>query len=303
MSKQDIKNLPVLIQDRLLNQAKDSGKSFYELLQYYAIERFLYRLAQSKYASQFVLKGALLFRVWGLSAYRPTRTIDLLGYTNNEVENLVATIKEVCDQKVQDDGFWFDAKTVVGKRVKEDADYESVQVRLVGFLGKTRVHLQINIGFEDVITPAPVVKSYSVILPMPAPELRTYPPETVVAEKLQAMIYLGTFNSRIKDFYDLWAIANWFEFTGDVLQEAIHQTFERRDTDIPRYEPAAFSAQFARDQQSQWRAFLKTSGITDAPDQLEVVLICLREFIDPVFESSRAGRKFEKRWKAGELWE
>jgi len=108
MSKQDIKNLPASIQDRLLNQARASGRPFNELLQYYAIERFLYRLAQSSYAGQFILKGALLFRVWGLRAFRPTRDIDLLGQTNNELDDLVGIIRVICMQKVQDDGMFFD---------------------------------------------------------------------------------------------------------------------------------------------------------------------------------------------------
>ena len=131
-------------------------------------------------------------------------------------------------------------------------------VRLTGLLGKARVHLQLDVGFADVVSPAPVEMEYPVILPMPAPVLHSYPPETVVAEKLQAMIYLGTVNSRMKDFYDLWMLANRFEFKGEMLQEAVRRTIECRKTEIPTTEPAAFSAQFAREKQSQWRAFLKT---------------------------------------------
>jgi predicted nucleotidyltransferase component of viral defense system len=303
VSKPEIKNLPASIQDRLLKQARFSGRPFNELLQYYAIERFLYRLSQSKHVDQFILKGALLFRVWGLPALRPTRDIDLLGYTSNEVEDLVAIVKEVCGQEVQEDGFLFDPGTVTGERIKEDADYEGVRVRFVGVLGKARVHLQIDVGFADVVSPAPMVKTYPVILSMPAPKLRSYPPETVVAEKLQAMIYLGTFNSRMKDFYDLWVLASRFEFKGSALQEAVRQTFDHRDTDIPAGEPVAFSAQFAREKQGQWRAFLKTSAITDAPDQLDSILTCLQEFILPIFESTHAGRKFGEKWKAGGPWE
>jgi len=292
VSKPTIKNLPASIQDRLMNQARLSGRPFNELLQYYAIERFLYRLSQSKYTGKFVLKGALLFRVWGLTAFRPTRDIDMLGFTSNEVVNLISVIREVCGQKVQNDGLSFDPQTVAGERIKEDADYEGVRVRLSGLLGKARVHLQIDVGFADVVSPAPVEMKYPVILPMPAPVLYGYPPETVMAEKLQAMIYLGTANSRMKDFYDLWVMANRFEFNGKVLQEAIRRTFERRNTQIPATEPAAFSAQLAREKQSQWVAFLKTSAITDAPDQLESILACLREFISPIFQALCAGRTF-----------
>jgi hypothetical protein len=303
LNKQDIKNLPTSIHDRLLNQARTSGRPFNELLQYYAIERFLYRLSRSPYANQFVLKGALLFRVWGLQAFRPTRDIDLLGHTSNEMDNLVGIIREVCLQKVQDDGMFFDPETISGERIKEDADYEGVRVRFVGLLGKTRVHIQIDVGFADVVSPAPMKVKYPVILQLPEPELHSYPPESVVAEKLQAMIYLGSINSRMKDFYDVWIMANQFEFSGSVLQEAIRQTFENRKTAIPMELPTAFSEQFAREKQTQWKAFLKTSGITDVPDRFNVVQDFLREFLLPIFQSLRVGNVFTKNWRNSKGWE
>ena len=302
MSKSDIRNLPASIHDRLLTQARLSSRPYNEFLQYYAIERFLYRLSQSEHAGQFVLKGALLYRAWGLLAFRPTRDIDLLGYTSNEVKNLVAIFRDVCGQKVEEDGLSFSPETVTGERIKEDADYQGVRVRLIGSLGKARVHLQIDVGFADVVSPAPVMMDYPVILPMPAPVLHGYPPETVVAEKLQAMIYLGAVNSRMKDFYDLWILANHFEFEGAVLQEAVRRTFERRNTKIPTTEPAAFSGQFAREKQNQWRAFLDTSTIADAPDQLEAPLARLREFVLALFQDLCAGRTSVKRWTSGGPW-
>ncbi len=301
MSK-PVQNLPASIQDRLLNQARLSGRSLNELLQYYAIERFLYRLSRSEHAGQFVLKGALLFRLWGLASFRPTRDIDLLGQTSNEVENLVEIVREVCGQDVQEDGLLFDPATVTGERIKEDADYKGVRVRFSGLLGKARVHLQIDVGFADVVSPAPMVKIYPVILPMPAPELRSYPPETVVAEKAQAMVFLGSVNSRMKDFYDIWILAGKFEFKGAELQEAIRLTFKHRDTDIPSGEPVAFSTQFAQDKRNQWRAFLKTSAIADAPDPFDIILMRLKEFIIPVFESTHTGQRFEKTWKGCGPW-
>jgi predicted nucleotidyltransferase component of viral defense system len=290
VSKPIVKNLPASIQERLSIQARLNDRPFNEFLQYYTIERFLYRLSQSKQAGQFVLKGALLFRVWGLPAFRPTRDIDMLGFTSNEVENLTSMIREICEQKVQDDGLTFDPQTVIGERINEDADYGGVRIRFSGLLGKARVHLQVDVGFADVVFPAPMEMKYPVILPMPVPMLRVYPPETVVAEKLQAMIDLGTVNSRMKDFYDLWILADRFKFKVEVLQEAIHRTFERRHTQIPATEPVAFSAHFAREKQNQWMAFIRTSTITNAPDKLETVLVRLREFIMPIFQNLSAGR-------------
>ena len=238
----------------------------------------------------------------GPSILPPDGDIDLLGQTSNEVENLVEIVREVCGQDVQEDGLLFDPATVTGERIKEDADYKGVRVRFSGLLGKARVHLQIDVGFADVVSPAPMVKIYPVILPMPAPELRSYPPETVVAEKAQAMVFLGSVNSRMKDFYDIWILAGEFEFKGAELQEAIRLTFKHRDTDIPSGEPVAFSTQFAQDKRNQWRAFLKTSAIADAPDPFDIILMRLKEFIIPVFESTHTGQRFEKTWKGCGPW-
>lgn len=303
MSKRDIKNLPASIQDRLMSQARENDRPFNEVLQYFAIERFLYRLAQSQYSREFVLKGALLFRVWGLPAFRPTRDIDLLGNTVNEVGNLTNIIREVCKGNVQDDGMFFDPETVIGERIKEDADYEGVRIRFVGLLGKTRVHLQIDVGFADVVSPKPVQIKYPVLLPFPEPELRSYPPESVVAEKFQAMIYLGLINSRMKDFYDLWAMSNQFVFSGNLLQEAIRKTFANRKSNIPEELPVALSEQFARDKQVQWSAFLKTTGIKDAPERIKSVQERLQNFLLPVLHSLRAGKIINKDWNPDGYWE
>jgi predicted nucleotidyltransferase component of viral defense system len=302
MRNEEIKNLPASIQNRLLTQARSSGRPFNELLQYYTIERFLYRLTQSRFADRFVLKGAALFRAWGLATFRPTRDIDLLGYTRNDVENLVSIIQEVCGQDVQPDGIFFDAKTVHGERIKENSDYEGVRIRFGGTLGKARLHLQIDIGFADIITPGTKIVAYPVILKMPAPKMQGYPPETVVSEKLHAMVFHGSVNSRMKDFFDVWVLSQQSEFKGPILQKAIQQTFHQRKTAIPSDEPTAFSAQFAHDKQAQWIAFLKGSEIQDAPEQFESVITILRNFILPIFQSLNAGQPLEMKWKPCGPW-
>lgn len=302
MRNEEIKNLPASIQNRLLSQARSSGRPFNELLQYYTIERFLYRLAQSRFADRFVLKGAVLFRAWGLATFRPTRDIDLLGYTRNDVENLVSIIQEVCGQEVQPDGIFFDAETVHGERIKENTDYEGIRIRFGGTLGKAQLHLQIDIGFADIITPGSKIVTYPVILKMPAPKMQGYPPETVVSEKLHAMVFHGSVNSRMKDFFDVWVLSQQSEFKGPILQKAIQQTFNQRKTDIPSGEPTAFLAQFAHDKQAQWIAFLKGSEIQDAPEQFESVITILRNFILPIFHSLNTGSPFNKKWRPRGLW-
>jgi predicted nucleotidyltransferase component of viral defense system len=302
MNKPENKNLPASIHDRLLRQARQEGRPFNELLQYYAIERFLYRLSQSRYTDQFILKGALLFRLWRLSPLRPTRDIDLLGFAENDLEKLIAIVKEVCDLKVSDDGIRFDVATVTGERIREEAEYEGVRVRFQSLLGKIRLHLQIDIAFGDVVSPSAVRRVYPTLLAMPGPDVRSYPPETVIAEKLQAMIYLGIANSRMKDFYDLWVLTNQFDFQGNVLQEAIRQTFQNRRTEIPKDEPAAFSKDFAQEKQRQWTAFLKTEAVSEAPDQLIFAAKRIQKFVQPIFEAILDGGELGKNWMTKEGW-
>jgi predicted nucleotidyltransferase component of viral defense system len=282
-----IKNLSTSVHDRLLTRAHLAGRPLNEFLQNYAIERFLFRLSQSKYAQQFVLKGALLFRVWGLPANRPTRDIDMLGYTSDSVENLVSIFRDICNQKVISDGLSFESETVSGERIKERANYKGVRVRLICSLGKARMHLQIDIGFADVVFPAPVKIEYPVILRMPAPVLNVYSRESVIAEKLQAMVYLGIANSRMKDFYDLWILVNKSKVRREVLREAIFHTFKRRGTEIPHSEPMALSDFFARNKQNQWKAFISNNNLTDAPEQMAKVIASLRKNILPTLRALR----------------
>lgn len=221
MSKAETKNLAASVHQKLLNKAKETNRPFNELLQYYAIERFLYRLSRSPFADRYVLKGALMFNAWGMPGFRPTQDIDLLGHTSNVMDQIVEAFRQICDAEVEEDGLVFDIKSVQGERIKEDADYEGVRVRFVGLLGQARVHMQIDIGFGDVVAPAPVAINYPVILNFPAPTLHGYPRETMIAEKFQAMVALGETNSRLKDFYDICTLAMKFDFDGKILQKAI----------------------------------------------------------------------------------
>jgi Nucleotidyl transferase AbiEii toxin, Type IV TA system len=186
-----------------MNVAKESCRPFQEMLEYYAMERFLYRLASSPHAGRFVLKGALMFRAWGGAATRPTRDIDLLARVENTVDTVVPIFREVCATAVEPDGMVFDAATIQGSIIKEDVDYSGVRLTFLGTLQNARVAMQIDLGFSDVVTPGPVLTDYPVILAFPAPKLFGYPRETVVAEKFETMVKLGALNSRMKDFYDL----------------------------------------------------------------------------------------------------
>lgn len=298
----EVKNLPASIRQRLLNKAHETNRPYNEIMQYYAIERFLYRISRSSYSDKFILKGALMFLAWGASVYRPTRDIDLLGFTTNELGVVARIIQEVCEQEVEPDGLIFDAQTVQSERIREDADHEGVRVNLTGYLGKAKIPLQIDIGFGDVVFPAPNVLEYPTLLRMPAPHLRGYPPESVVAEKLQALVFLGSVNSRMKDFYDLWVLAEQFEFDGRKVQEAIITTFRRRNTALPEEIPVGLSDGFAIENQSQWQAFLHRTNIETSHESFMDVIQILTLFLVPLLRASGVGSIFEGKWNLGGPW-
>lgn len=300
MSK-PVKNVAASVRQKLANLAKESKRPFAELMQYYAMERFLYRLGRSEYKDRLVLKGALMFVAWGTPRSRATKDIDLLARTDNSVENLVALIQNICRIEVEADGLIFDPALVKGEKIKEDADYEGVRLLFQGKLEQARIHMQIDVGFGDSVTPAPAAIDYPVILDLPAPKLKGYPPETVVAEKFEAMVKLGMINTRMKDFYDLWLLSRQFDFDGETLSEAIRTTFTHRGTDLTTT-PTAFTAAFHDEKQPQWRAFLSRTGLTGAPETLMDAVVSIKEFLVPIAEAGRADRKFSMRWKAPGPW-
>jgi predicted nucleotidyltransferase component of viral defense system len=263
-------NLAASVHQRLLNKAKESSRPFNELLQYFAIERFIYRLSKSPHADQFILKGALMFSAWCGLESRPTMDIDLLGKVDNQLDTITTVMKDACLTDVKPDGMSFDANTVEGVRITEDAEYEGVRVRVHGSLGKARISIQIDIGFGDVIVPDARTMSYPAILDFPAPMLKGYTMESTIAEKFQAMVKLGVLNSRMKDFYDIWFLSQTFDFKGEVLTEAIEKTFEKRSTLI-NLEAALFDPSFGmdRDKDVQWKGFISKAKLFGAPDTRE----------------------------------
>ena len=271
------------IHQRILNKAVAEHRPFNELLQYYAIERFLYRLGESPHSKQFVLKGALVFLAWQAPLTRPTRDMDFLGYTNNSVDHLVQIVQEICTQTVEADGMVFDPTSVQGERIKEEADYQGVRVSFLGFLGNAKTPMRLDVGFADIVTPNPDELELPTILDnMSKPCIRAYPPETVIAEKFQAMVALGTINSRMKDFYDIWFMAELMEFDYPLLREAVLNTFNQRKTAIPKETPTAFTGEFAIQKQVQWVGFLRKNQIEDAPKDMMEIIKLIKVFLDPV---------------------
>lgn len=228
MTKRQYKNIGASIRQRLLSKARETGRPFSELLQYFAMERFLYRLSKSSYADNFILKGALMLTVWEAPLTRPTMDIDFLGRIENSVETLVKVTREICQQEVEPDGIVFDVTEVDAERIAEDADYEGIRIRFRGSLDTARFVIQLDIGFGDIIVPSPESMNYPTILDLPAPHLSGYSRESTIAEKFEAMVKLGILNNRMKDFFEIWLMSRQFDFDGTTLTEAISKTFSTR---------------------------------------------------------------------------
>ena len=303
MNQRTGSHIATSIRQRLLNKARETGRPFNEILQYFAIERFLYRLARSPHADKFVLKGAVMFAAWQAPISRPTMDIDLLGFTNNSIDAIVAVTQVICTQVVEPDGLTFEPESVAGERIVEDADYAGVRVRFRGILGTARITMQLDIGFGDVIVPQPVLIEYPTILPLPAPRLRGYSRESAIAEKFEAMVKLGMLNSRMKDFFDVWLLAHQFDFEGRILTAAIAQTFATRRTVVPA-EPIALTDAFAADtgKQSQWQSFIRRSRQQHAPDSLVDVVTTLAVFLRPITQALASSNVFEHLWRAPGPW-
>jgi len=296
-------NLAASVRQRLLNQARAQDRPFQELLQYYAMERFLYRLSRSEYSKKFILKGALLLTAWRAPLSRPTVDIDLMGQTSNDLDHIRLIVDKLCSMEVEPDGVQFDAGTVSVDRIKEDADYEGVRIRFWAQLAGAQIPMQIDIGFGDVIVPAPTMIEYPTLLDFPPPHLAAYPKEAVIAEKLQALTDLGMLNSRLKDYFDLWLLSRLYDFQGPVLVEAIEATFRHRATAIealPVGLTDAFSADPAR--RRQWVAFLRRSRFKTAPAELEGIVEAIREFLQPPLSAAASDEPFKAAWSRSASW-
>ena len=300
MSKRDI---AASVRQRLLNQSRAQNRPFQELLQYYAMERFLYRLAQSGHTDKFVLKGALLLTAWRAPISRQTVDIDLLGKTSNELEHIISIVSEICALEPGADGVRFDRASVKATRIKEDADYEGVRVQFKAILAGARIPMQIDIGFGDVIVPQATRIEYPTLLEFPAPVLQAYPKETVVAEKLEALTALAALNSRMKDFFDLWVLPRLYPFDGAVLVQAIRATFHRRETKVEAA-PEGLSDGFAKDniKSGQWTAFLRRARLTSAPASFLDAVRSVREFAGLPLSAAASSDPFQQNWPPGGPW-
>lgn len=298
------KNVAESVRARLLNLAHDRGDEFQLVLLRYANERLLYRLAKSEHVKRFVLKGAALFTVWTGAPHRATRDLDLLGFGDPAEESVRKVFEDVFKLDVEDDGLRFDLATLEAGPIREDQEYGGVRITIVAHLTTAKISLQIDVGFGDAVTPEAREIEFPTLLEMPAPKLRAYPRETVVAEKLEAMTKLGVENSRMKDFYDVAVMAKQFAFDGDVLVRAIRATFDRRGTAIPTELPVALTSTFADDRtkNAQWTAFVRKADVEDAGTLATTIDAVTRFLREPLAAASKNDATWNPKWLPGGGW-
>ncbi len=294
------RNLSASVRDRLLMLARQGNEDFQNVLTRYANERLLYRISQSPFCQNFTLKGATLFTCWTGDAHRPTRDLDLLGFGVSDVADVVGIFIAICGQDVEEDGLVFMPDTVTGAIIKEGEEYEGVRISFWATLGTAKISVQVDIGYGDAVTPSAQRTVLPTLLKMPSAELLTYPRETVIAEKCQAMVKLGMVNSRVKDFYDLWYLATHFDFEGFLLVQAVMATFKRRETAIPSQIPTGLTPIYYNDpaRKALWRAFSRRSSRPDnhIPAFEEAVSI-LTSFLMPLFTAIHSETEFAQRWQ------
>ncbi|WP_018291643.1 nucleotidyl transferase AbiEii/AbiGii toxin family protein [Verrucomicrobium sp. 3C] len=299
-----VHNVSASILARLRNVATASGADFLVILSRYVLERLLYRLSLSPYRERFILKGALLFPLWFADTFRPTRDLDLLGSGDPRPDELARVFRAVMSIERPEDGVVFDVGKLQAAAIRNAAEYDGVRIRSEAHIGNARLPVQIDVGFGDVVVPPPAEIDYPVLLDAPAPRLRVYPKETVVAEKFEAIVALGADNSRMKDFYDLWVISREFGFEGATLTRALLATFERRGTPMPVDVPSGLSDAFAGspEKQTQWRAFVARGRLSEQPASFGTVVTAARDFLMPLAAAARRAETLDAIWNPGGPW-
>jgi len=299
----NLSNVSQSVHDRLLNQARETGRSFNELLLYYGIERFLYRLAQTGHVDGFALKGALLLHVQDPDLARSTRDIDVLDLKRRDKEQIREVVRDAMLVEVSEDGMEYDPETIEISEIRPEAEYQGLRITFRGYLGTARVPMQIDVGTGDVLEQELVRIEYPELLSYGCPRLLGYPLESVIAEKFEAMVDLGTVNTRMKDFYDVWRLSRHQRFEGSRLSAAMKATFERRGTPIPEERPEVLSEVFLESGQKQthWTSFLEKTRL-DASPSLADVLSELTDFLLPPARAAAKGGTFSADWVEGGPW-
>ncbi len=306
MKDKVIKDPASSIRARLFTHAKANGDDFQRILTRYAIERLLFRLSQTQAAERYVLKGAMLFVTWPKHVLRPTGDLDLLGQGDPDPDALIEVFTRICQVELPDDGILFDLATLKVEPVRDSDKYQGARLSVKAGLSGAVIAVLIDIGFGDHVYPPPKRETFpSLLLGLPEANILMYPPETVIAEKFEAMIRFGETNGRIKDFYDIWVTMRTFPFELASIGEAVGGTLQRRQTAIPTEMPIGLTDAFAAivEERGLWTGFLRRTPPVMKPPPFLQLLDELRRFFGPVIASLSVPEGARGRWDPdGSAW-
>jgi len=279
-----------------MNRVRASGESYDQVLQYFAIERFLYRLSRTEWGDRFIVKGAIMLRAWGTPMGRPTRDIDFLGRVSHSSEAVLTAVRECLAVDYPEDGLVFESEIKVSE-INTEEDNPGVRVSLRGDLDRGKFKLQLDISIDDAVVPEPAWLDYPTLLDLDAPRILVYRVETALAEKYETIVSKGITNSRLRDFYDIWLLSRSQSFAGDKIAAAIGATFAHRRTALPSDTPPGLTEEFSAsaEARTRWNSFLTGKGV-DAPADLVYVCDVIASFITPPAVAAAAGMPFSSTW-------
>ncbi len=305
MTRPRASGLTKSVQDRLRNVARQENRPYAEILQHYGLERYLYRLSRTPQSDRFVLKGGLLMRVWDGAQSRATRDIDLLGPTDVSAEEVEQLVRDCAVVEVTPDGVEIEADSVRVTPIRIPDKHVGFRARFDGYLGRSRLRFQIDVGTGDSVVPEPVALDYPALLAFPEPRLLAYTPYTAIAEKFEATVKLDLANTRMKDYFDLAALAANLEFDGETLKSAVTRTFESRGIEIPAGPPPGLENGFARAPEKivQWKAFVRKSRLEDRAWPLGDTVERIRVFLMPAVRAAAGNEEIAMRWRPGGPWQ
>ena len=288
-----IVNMGHSARERLKAIAKASGRDANYVFQRYAFERFYYRIGQSPYADRFILKGAALFTLWMGPMFRVTQDTDLESTLTPDHGQLKEVFSQIAQIQVEhDDGVRYDSESMEISDIKAEDEYKGVRIKFNAYIEHARIRLQFDIGFGDSVYPRAVFAEYPVLLGGDSPRMRVYPQYSSISEKLSVMVSRGMDNSRLKDYFDIWALSANCQFDLEMLKTAVARTFKRNGLELLGEWPTGLTDRFADNamKNSEWRAFIRKTKPIAKPESLKDAIICIRRFLRPVvFAESGAG--------------
>lgn len=299
-----MKNIPASVRARLRAKNHEINGVFELTIRRYAAERFLYRLGVSAHRDRFVLKGAMLFWVWGEAVARPTRDIDFTGYGSSQIDDVSSAVRDICSIPCLEDGIIFDCQDMETRVIRPDDEYDGLQIRFKAMLDGARIPMRMDIGFLDAINPPPSNADYPVLLDGPRPKIQIYPRESVIAEKFNALVVHQGRSSRYKDFYDIYGLASCFVFDGECLTNAISATFKQRGTGVSKDLPIGLTQEFYIDatRGTLWREYLDHDALLGAPRDFEETGVLILSFLMELWDALARNDKFTGSWPKGGPW-